>query len=72
MARLVPLTKREASLQLLQGLFAKRDRIPVPDIIAAGERHGIGRRTLRRAANELGIETIQAGPNPGYWTRGKS
>jgi hypothetical protein len=61
------MTKRELAHELLGELFAGRKRIAITEVVDRGRELDVSRRTLRRAATELGIHEIHNGPHPGFW-----
>jgi hypothetical protein len=63
------MTKRELAAALLTEVFATRDRISIAEVVALGDDRGVSRRTLTRAAQDLGVTEIHNGPFPGFWER---
>lgn len=61
------LTKRERALGLLGELFDDRQRIEIAEAVDRAAALGVSRRTLQRAAAELGIRAIHSGNDPGFW-----
>lgn len=62
-------TKREAARAILEGLFAHQSRIAIADAVEAGKTQDVSRRTLLRAANELGVQMISNGPFEAFWEK---
>jgi hypothetical protein len=62
-------TKRELARQLLERLFANRQRVTIAEAVEAGATQDVSRRTLRRAATEMGVREIHNGNRPGIWEK---
>lgn len=62
-------TQREIAGALLTEALARESRVSIRAITAAGEERGVSRRTLTRAARDLGLKEIHNGPNPGFWEK---
>lgn len=63
------LTQREIAHEVLAALFRTSTRVAIADAVEAGQARGVSRRTLRRAATELGVKEIHNGPAPGFWEK---
>jgi N-formylglutamate amidohydrolase len=63
----LPKTKREAAAELLDELFREASRITITDAAEAARKRGISRRTLTRAAVQMGIRTVHNGRYAGIW-----
>jgi N-formylglutamate amidohydrolase len=62
------MTKREQAQAVLSSLFAGgRNRIPIAEAVQAASEVGVSRRTLTRAARDLGVTEVHNGPYPAYW-----
>jgi hypothetical protein len=61
------LTKREVADRILRGLFAHNNRISIADAIQAAGPHGVSRRTIQRAARDLGVREVHNGPYGAFW-----
>lgn len=61
------LTKREIAENILREAFKDTARQPIAEIVARGQRQGVSRRTLTRAAADLGIREVHNGPYPAFW-----
>jgi hypothetical protein len=62
-------TQREIAAEVIEEAFHDRKRVSIPEVVATGSERGISRRLLTRVARDLGVRTIQNGPNPGIWER---
>jgi len=65
-------SKREVARDLLIELLPPGQRVPTAEVIEEAERQGVNRRTLGRAARDLGVEWVRNGPLPGWWIRNKT
>jgi hypothetical protein len=63
------LTKREIARKLLGDLFTNRQRVPIAEAVAAGQKLDVSRRTLTRACSDLGIREIHNGPYGAFWEK---
>jgi hypothetical protein len=63
------LTKRELARVILRELFADgpRTRITIEEAVEAGRQRDVSRRTLSRAAKDLGVRDVQNGRSGGFW-----
>ena len=64
-----PLTKREQAHEILRALLADRNRIEIEEAVEAGRANDVSRRTMERAARDLGLVNIHNGPMPGFWQK---
>jgi len=62
-------SKREVARDLLIELLPPGERVPTAQVVEEAERQGVNRRTLGRAARDLGVEWVRNGPLPGWWWR---
>lgn len=63
-----PATKRERAVELLADHLAGRDWVRASEIEVMAGQAGIGRRTLYKAADEVGVEREKRGfPAVGWW-----
>jgi len=62
-------TKRELARELLTSRFAHRDRVAIAEVVTAASEIGVSRRTLSRAAKEIGVREIHNGPYGGFWEK---
>ena len=64
-----PRSKREIARDLIIELLPPGERVPTAEVIEEAERQGVNRRTLGRAARDLGVQWVRNGPLPGWWWR---
>jgi hypothetical protein len=60
-------TKRELATDVLRGLFWQRPRIAIAEAVAAAEHLGVSRRTVERAARDLGVREVHNGRSGAFW-----
>lgn len=63
------MTKREIAKTILKEQFANRERVAIAELVQIADGRGVSRRTLTRAAQELGIREVHNGPFGAFWER---
>jgi hypothetical protein len=70
MTELATMTKRETAAALLAELFNGRERIPIAEAVEAAEARDVSRRTLTRAAADIGVTEVHNGRHGAFWELG--
>ena len=65
----LPRTKRQAAADLFGEPFRATSRITISDAAEAAQKRGISRRTLCRAAAQMGVRTVLNGRCSGIWEK---
>jgi hypothetical protein len=60
-------TQLEKAIRLLAELFRGRERIAIAEATTHGQVHGVSRRTMSRAARQLGVQEVHNGRLPAFW-----
>jgi DNA-binding phage protein len=62
-------TQSEIAADLVDKIFADRERIMIADARQLATEAGISRRSIERAMASAGVRTIRNGRHPGSWAR---
>jgi hypothetical protein len=68
----IQLTKREQAHDILRALFQGRSRIAIAEAVDAAGRLEVSKRTVQRAARDLGLFEVHNGPYGAFWEQAGS
>jgi hypothetical protein len=60
-------TKRELAADVLQALFSQRPRIAIAEAVEAAAQVDVSKRTVQRAARDLGVREVHNGSYGAFW-----
>jgi hypothetical protein len=60
-------TKRELAAEVLHELFRERRRIAIAEAVEAAGRLDVSKRTVQRAAHDLGVREVHNGSFGAFW-----